>query len=86
MNKIRIGSAEKLDGETGCVQVVNSSVAAHWFDLPAFFKEVDRVLCSKGVVALSCYGENSFVVVHPTNPAKGKCLQEELMKVNNSYI
>lgn len=60
------------------MQIVNSSVACHWFNLPSFFKEVDRVLCSNGVVALSCYGENSFVVVHPT---KGKYLQEELMKV-----
>ena len=83
LHKTRIGSAEKLEGKTGSAQLVNSSVALDWFDHPSFFKEVDRVLCSKGVVALSCYGENSFVVVHPT---KGKSLQEELMKVKNIWF
>ena len=66
LHKTRIGSAEKLEGKTGSAQLVNSSVALDWFDHPSFFKEVDRVLCSKGVVALSCYGEISVVVVHPT--------------------
>ena len=30
--------------------------AAHWFDLDAFYREVDRVLKPGGVVALWCYG------------------------------
>lgn len=32
------------------------AVAVQWFDLPAFFKEVDRVLGPNGVVSLFGYG------------------------------
>ena len=36
--------AEKLPLASESVQLVTSCQACHWFDLPAFFKEVDRVL------------------------------------------
>ena len=50
--------------DSDSVQLVNACVAAHWFDLEAFFKEADRVLCSNGVIALASY----FVptLIHPT--------------------
>lgn len=38
--------------------------ACHWFDLPAFFAEVDRVLCRNGVLVLSGYTFPKFS--HPT--------------------
>jgi len=36
--------------------LVTVAQAAHWFDLEAFYREVDRVLKPGGVVALWCYG------------------------------
>jgi len=49
----RRGPAEKIEVETGLAQLVNASQAAHYFDLPAFFKEADRALCKNGIVAVS---------------------------------
>jgi SAM-dependent methyltransferase len=36
--------------------LVTVAQAAHWFDLGAFYREVDRVLKPGGVLALWCYG------------------------------
>ena len=40
----------------GTASLVTVAQAAHWFDLDAFYREVDRVLKPGGVVALWCYG------------------------------
>lgn len=48
------------EGESGLpgrtASIVTVAQAAHWFDLGAFYREVDRVLKPGGVVALWCYG------------------------------
>ena len=46
------------------VQLVSASQACHWFNLPEFFKEAQRVLCKNGVLALSGYTFPKFI--HPT--------------------
>ncbi len=38
--------------ETGSVQLVNAAKAAHWFKLPAFFEEVERILCPNGILSM----------------------------------
>ena len=45
------------DQSLDCVTVAQ---AAHWFDLPIFYKEVDRVLKTKGLLAIWCYGLPEF--------------------------
>ena len=40
----------------GAASLVTVAQAAHWFDLDAFYREVDRVLRPGGLVALWCYG------------------------------
>nr|CAH0111991.1 unnamed protein product [Daphnia galeata] len=57
--------AEQCPIEDGSAQIVNASVAAHWFDLPAFFNEADRILCPNGIVAISAYAP-LLEFVHPT--------------------
>ena len=79
VNFQRVGPAEQIDVPSGSVQLVASATAAHWFDLPRFFKEVDRILCPNGVVALSCYTMECFQFVHPT---KSKELYDSLYKVD----
>src|SRR5262245_40543455 len=39
----------------GSCDLVTAAQAAHWFDLPAFYAEADRVLRSGGVLAIWCY-------------------------------
>uniref|UniRef100_A0A8C8RDN5 Methyltransferase type 11 domain-containing protein n=1 Tax=Pelusios castaneus TaxID=367368 RepID=A0A8C8RDN5_9SAUR len=50
--------AEELPFEDGSVDLITSFAAAHWFDIPRFMKEVDRVLKPRGCVALSTYSAN----------------------------
>lgn len=40
----------------GAASLVTAAQAAHWFDLDAFYREVDRVVKPGGLVALWCYG------------------------------
>lgn len=40
--------------EQSC-DIVTVAQAAHWFDLPAFYAEVRRVLRPRGIIALWCY-------------------------------
>ncbi|XP_067404798.1 putative methyltransferase DDB_G0268948 [Emydura macquarii macquarii] len=47
--------AEDLPFEDGSVDLITAFTAAHWFDMPKFMKEVDRVLKPHGCVALSTY-------------------------------
>ncbi|XP_073162845.1 putative methyltransferase DDB_G0268948 isoform X2 [Lepidochelys kempii] len=47
--------AEELPFEDGSVDFITAFAAAHWFDMPRFMKEVDRVLRPHGCVALSTY-------------------------------
>ena len=61
------------------MQIVSAIQACHWFDLPAFFKEVGRVLCNNGVVALAGYDVPT--IVHPT---KSEQLTEHLKSVGTS--
>ena len=66
-NGDRIGPAEKHpDIESGSVQLVTATAACHWFDLPSFFKETDRLLCRNGVIALSGYGSFNSPLIDPT--------------------
>ncbi|XP_046456933.1 putative methyltransferase DDB_G0268948 [Daphnia pulex] len=59
-----VSPAEQIPAKERSVQIVSASQACHWFDLPQFFKETKRVLCSNGIVALSGYTFPKFI--HPT--------------------
>jgi len=48
--------AEKLPLSAGSASLIAAAQAAHWFDLPAFYREVRRVGVSRGVIALISYG------------------------------
>jgi SAM-dependent methyltransferase len=52
----RVALAERSGLESSSVDLVTVAQALHWFDLPAFFAEVRRVLVPRGVVAAWCYG------------------------------
>jgi len=50
---VRPAEASGLPDES--VDLLTAAQAAHWFDLPAFFAEADRVLKPGGVIALMSY-------------------------------
>lgn len=51
----RVAPAEASELPGGSVDLLTAAQAAHWFDLPAFFAEAERVLRPGGVVALITY-------------------------------
>lgn len=50
-----VAPAEQSGLEAASVDLVSVAQAAHWFDLPRFYREVERVLRPGGVLALWCY-------------------------------
>lgn len=48
--------AESLPLASGCANLITVAQAAHWFDLPAFYNEVNRIATSNAVLALISYG------------------------------
>ncbi|MSO89166.1 MAG: class I SAM-dependent methyltransferase [Rhodospirillaceae bacterium] len=52
----RVAPAERSGVPDGSADLVAAAQAAHWFDLPAFWREVTRVARPGGLVALVSYG------------------------------
>lgn len=48
--------AEDSKFESGIFDLVVSAEAVHWFDIPKFFAEAERVLKPGGLIAVWCYG------------------------------
>lgn len=54
--EFRTAPAEVSGLASASVDLVTVAQALHWFDIPAFFAEAERVLCPGGVLAYWCYG------------------------------
>jgi SAM-dependent methyltransferase len=52
----RVAPAESSGLAAASVDLLTVAQALHWFDLPAFYAEADRVLRPGGVLAAWCYG------------------------------
>ncbi len=53
-------SAEHIQIESGCADLIVAAQAAHWFDLPLFYKEITRVAAPSAIIALVTYGVPSI--------------------------
>ncbi|CAL4071310.1 unnamed protein product, partial [Meganyctiphanes norvegica] len=51
----KVSGAEQLSFADSSVTVVTAGQAAHWFDLPKFYKEVERILVPGGILAMYGY-------------------------------
>ena len=52
----RCAPAEQIPLADGSVSLVTAAQAAHWFDLPAFYREVRRIGRPGAILALASYG------------------------------
>lgn len=52
----RIAPAEQLPHDLQPASVITVAQAAHWFDLPAFYREVTRIAAPGALLALISYG------------------------------
>ena len=48
--------AEQVPLATNSLDLITVAQAAHWFDLPRFYQQVERLLTAGGVLAIWCYG------------------------------
>ena len=69
----RVGQSEVLPFEDNSVDLVTCCQAIHWFDIPKFYQDVNRVLRPKGGV-LAVYG------YHLTGPAPNAGLNKDQIK------
>jgi SAM-dependent methyltransferase len=56
----RVAPADASGIESSSVDVVTVAQAIHWFDRDAFYREAKRVLVTRGVIAVWCYGLLEF--------------------------
>ena len=61
--KFEVGDGEKLSMSDNSVDLISSCMAAHWFDLPVFFKECARVLKQNGCLMLCAHSKPEFYPV-----------------------
>lgn len=54
------GTAETLPFEEEQVALITVAQGAHWFDIPQFYSEVNRVLAPGGTLALWTYAKSRF--------------------------
>ena len=71
------GSAEKIPAKDNSVDLVLAATAAHWFDLPKFYKEVKRVLKpNTGCLAMFGYHHPSInLLANPNDVASQQSTQ-----------
>eukprot|EP00744_Colponema_vietnamica_P025502 GILI01037515.1.p1 GENE.GILI01037515.1~~GILI01037515.1.p1 ORF type:complete len:302 (-),score=53.50 GILI01037515.1:222-1079(-) len=65
----KLGLAYPLSLESGVADVITVGQALHWFDIPAYFAEVKRVLKPEGVAAILGYGTVSLPDNDPAQAA-----------------
>jgi SAM-dependent methyltransferase len=52
----RCAPAERIPADDGSAGLITAAQAAHWFDLPAFYREVRRIGSPGAILALVSYG------------------------------
>lgn len=56
-----VAPAEKTNLSNNSVDLITVAQAVHWFDLPAFYKEVKRVLKPGGIIAIWAYPKSDLI-------------------------
>jgi SAM-dependent methyltransferase len=72
-------SAEQVPLADTAVDLITVAQAAHWFDWPRFYQEVDRLLVADGVLAIWCYG------LFHISPAIDACIQDYYQHTLGAY-
>ena len=87
----RVGRAEATGVEPASADLISVAQAFHWFDRPAFFREVRRICVPDGRLAVWCYGltaitpEIDAVVTEYYEDMLGPFWDPERRLVENGY-
>jgi SAM-dependent methyltransferase len=79
--EFRQAAAEVSELKTGSVDLINVGMAAHWFDLPAFYAEAKRVAKPDALLALWVYGEPQI-----DNPQVNEQVQDFIARMNHYSV
>ncbi|KAK5577461.1 hypothetical protein RB653_002402 [Dictyostelium firmibasis] len=72
----KVGSAEKIDVPDNSADAISAATCLHWFNLPLFFKEAERILKSGGYLVVFTYGLHEI-----SNNEEAARVQNELYDV-----
>ncbi len=87
----RIATAEASGIESASVDLITVAQALHWFDIPAFFSEAQRVLKPRGIIAVWSYNLLTIepaidaVINHLYGPVLDACWPPERRLVESDY-
>lgn len=88
----RVASAERSGIVTGQVDLVTMAQALHWVNVPAFFREAERVTTEQGVVAVWSYSgirstdeRIDALVRHYSRETVGPCWPAQRRLVDEGY-
>jgi len=81
--RFELSSAEAMEGvEDGSVDLITAANAAHWFDMPAFWKRAAQVLKPGGSVAVWTSGE---IAAHGDTP-NAVAINEAFARFKEEYL
>ncbi|XP_078795595.1 putative methyltransferase DDB_G0268948 [Oryzias latipes] len=81
----KTGTAEKLPFPDGSVDLLAAASAAHWFDVPKFLAEANRVLKPGGCMALLGFGDNCPKFTYKDCGDKLNSIYQEVKDVLRPY-
>lgn len=88
----RVAPAERSGIASGTVDLVTMAQALHWVDIPAFFREAERVAKGQGIVAVWSYsgihsGDERIdaLVRHYSHETVGACWPPQRRLVDEGY-
>ncbi|XP_028993262.1 putative methyltransferase DDB_G0268948 [Betta splendens] len=81
----RSGTAEELPVADGSVDLLTAATAAHWFDQSRFLTEADRVLKSRGCLALMGFNDNDTKLQYQNCGENLNRIYEEVKQVLTPY-
>ena len=83
--------AEQVPLANNSLDLITVAQAAHWFDLPRFYQQVDRLLTAGGVLAIWCYGlfhitpEIDSIIKHIYQDTVGAYWPAERRHIEDAY-
>lgn len=88
----RVALAESSGLPDASVELVTAAQALHWFDIPAFFREAQRVLVPRGAIAVWAYGDARLddpalaaILRHHSETTVGPCWPAERRLIHDAY-
>ena len=85
-NAFSLGSDTSIPVKDSTVDFIQVFQAAHWFNLPLFYSEVNRVLKPGGVLLLAAYGTGTMRPELNKTVASREGGLQKIKEFNNDFL